>query len=156
MATTAGSTCGSSELSRADIFELRAFSRIAARGRYEHRFRLDDTEVLIAVSASESESPALVEERLQRGLRWLFAHLEDVLGYCAAELLETKNGDWLDEGEAPLTAPQFKRRLRLKEIDLAAAGGLTLSFLDRGLFWGHLVVVEINPDLTFRHATLAG
>jgi hypothetical protein len=123
--------------------------------RYEGFLLLDDVKVLITVAASTQDKEAS-NLLLRSGMTWVFLETEKILDYCASELLETKNEGWLKENESPLTALQFKRKLRLKSVEIVADGSMKLTYLAGGLFWGHDVVVSVMSDFSFDYATLEG
>lgn len=58
-----------------------------------------------------------------------------------AELLELKNDTWLEDGEKPLTAKQFLRRMVLESITVQEDGGWYFWYDDGYLFWGHSIRV---------------
>lgn len=137
------------------ILDAKRFVFNAPRGQFEAGFRLDDVEVVVTV-APNAQNNVFPEQLFQRAFRWLFEQWEQILDYCAQELLSTKNDAWLKDGEAPWDAARFKRMLRLKQVHMDGDGGLALTFLSGGLFWGHWIVVEAGPDLVLSYATLAG
>ena len=51
---------------------------------------------------------------------------------------------------------QLRSGLRLTHVRLAADKSMELAYTAGPIFWGHWVVVGINPDFTFFYATLEG
>lgn len=58
------------------------------------------------------------------------------------ELLELKNGSWLEEGESALTPYEFLERMELESISISSAGEFEFWFNDGDLFWGHAILVS--------------
>jgi hypothetical protein len=64
--------------------------------------------------------------------------------FVVKEMLADKNGLWLEEGEKPLTAEQFLKRMKLESIVTHADGSFTFWHDDGDLFWGHAIQVTGN------------
>ena len=79
---------------------------------------------------------------------------------CAAdELLETKNGAWLEKDEAPLTAEDFMNRLQLTEVVFEVVGeegGIFFWYDDDDMFCGHTVSVLCDLDGKVEFAEMMG
>jgi hypothetical protein len=58
------------------------------------------------------------------------------------ELLDLKNGDWLEEGEKPLSERQFLRRMTLSSITIRQDGSWQFWYDDGNLFQGHSICVK--------------
>src|SRR5262245_31676404 len=71
------------------------------------------------------------------------ADLETIKAHAADDHLPIKNKDWLRDGEAPLSKPDFIKRLRLNGMNLLDDDGMDLFFGDDGLFAGHSIIVSI-------------
>lgn len=82
-------------------------------------------------------------------------------GYIADQLTELAN-DWQDDNdEIPEDAPRLTpddvaRRVRLGELSISSDGSLTPYFDDDDLFWGHVILIDIEPDGTMTDAYIAG
>ncbi|MDG3007298.1 DUF2262 domain-containing protein [Paludisphaera mucosa] len=74
--------------------------------------------------------------------RWT-QRIED---YAVQELLPLKNENWLDEGEAELTARQFQSRMTLKSITVNSDGSFDFLHDDGDLFGGHSI--QVGGDLS--------
>ena len=66
---------------------------------------------------------------------------------------------WMDEnrkGESyiPLTVDDFTKRISLQSILVTEDGSLSLEFDDGDLFWGHRIIVESDPTLSFIDASI--
>ena len=79
--------------------------------------------------------------------------------YAAETLIDLAN-DWRvddDSGAAePVTPESFAGRIRLTSLDIEADGSATPFYGDGGLFWGHVIVVEVQPDGSMADASIAG
>lgn len=64
--------------------------------------------------------------------------------YVIQELLELKNGTWLDEGEKEVTRQQFLDRMTLTSISIDPDGEFEFWYDDGDLFWGHSISVRGN------------
>lgn len=64
-----------------------------------------------------------------------------VLDRAIADLLDLKNGAWLQGDEEPVTADEFARRISLQSITIAESGAFDFCFADGELFWGHAILV---------------
>jgi hypothetical protein len=76
--------------------------------------------------------------------------------HVCQHMLDLKKGTWLRDSEAPLSEAQFKGRLKLIQAWLEVAGKRTLTFEDGGMFWGHDVMQDVNPDGSFADPYLYG
>jgi len=81
---------------------------------------------------------------------------QKVADHAVKELLSLKNETWLDEGEALLTADEFKSRMKLQSITIRAGGGIDFWFDDGDLFWGHLIHVSGSLKEGLDQAGIAG
>jgi hypothetical protein len=73
-----------------------------------------------------------------------------VSDYAVEQLLERKNGTWLDEGESPVTPELFKSRMSLESVTVYPSGEFEFWHDDGDLFWGHSIQVcgSISEGLT--------
>jgi hypothetical protein len=62
--------------------------------------------------------------------------------YAVQELLSLKNGDWLGDDEAEITADQFKDRMTLEAITVYPDGSFVFWHDDGNLFWGHCIQIS--------------
>ncbi|MCE2924930.1 MAG: DUF2262 domain-containing protein, partial [Phycisphaeraceae bacterium] len=60
------------------------------------------------------------------------------------DMLPLKLDDWLEEGEKPVTAAQFLRRIKPASCAFHTDGDWDLSFNDGELFFGHDITVRAN------------
>lgn len=76
---------------------------------------------------------------------------------CAVEkLLGLKNEHWLAEGELPVTAQEFAKRITVAEISVKADGSFEFFHGDGDLFWGHCITVSGNLTDGPKYADIAG
>ena len=78
---------------------------------------------------------------------------ERIRSFAAANLVELAN-DWQDEEE--ITPEEFKRRMEISGVRISADGGLSVTFLDDNMFWGHWIVVEGNISGELESADIEG
>jgi len=76
--------------------------------------------------------------------------------YAAGQLLKIKNDGWLEEGEAPVNADEFKEKMSLQEIVFRRYGAVDFHHGDGNLFWGHDVVVSLDGGDNFVEAKVSG
>jgi hypothetical protein len=72
------------------------------------------------------------------------------------DLLEDKNDGWLRDGESPLSAEEFRGRLTLAAVEIGAGGESELLLDDHDMFWGHELVVRLDPALQIVRVELEG
>lgn len=64
--------------------------------------------------------------------------------FAVNDLLDLKNSNWLEDGEAAVTTEQFKSRMELASITVHPDGAITFWHNDGGLFFGHSIQVCID------------
>jgi len=72
------------------------------------------------------------------------------------EMLEIKNGSWLSDGEAPMTASQFKSRMKLESVIVGEDEDIAFWYEDGDIFWGHSIEVSGNLEDGFDYAAFHG
>lgn len=65
--------------------------------------------------------------------------------FAVTELLPLKNDNWFDEGEARVSATEFKKRMKLTSISVSPDGSFEFWHKDGDLFYGHSI--QISGDL---------
>lgn len=80
--------------------------------------------------------------------------------YAATTLLDLAN-DWQEQaddgaGSGPVTAESFVERISLSELSISADGSATPFYADGDLFWGHVILVDVEPDGSMTDAYIAG
>lgn len=76
--------------------------------------------------------------------------------HAVAALLPLKNEAWLEEGESPLTGPQFRQRMKLDTLVVYPDGEVTFYYQDGDLFWGHTIAIGFDPAGEFKYADIPG
>jgi hypothetical protein len=76
--------------------------------------------------------------------------------FAERQLLQFKNGEWLEEGEDPVSSSDFRSRIKLTSIALYPDGECELYFEDGGLFAGHYILVLWRPRVGFHQASVEG
>jgi hypothetical protein len=66
---------------------------------------------------------------------------ERIEDHAVLKLLPLKNKNWLDDDEDVLTAGEFKARMKLESITVAADGSFDFLHNDGDLFFGHAIQV---------------
>jgi hypothetical protein len=146
------------EITGTKIMILKADSLIynAPSQRYETFLNFDDYKVQIRAGYENEGDRDTINQQLSDKVLRLLNLNEQILTYCAGQLLETKNEAWLDDGEAPVDEAKFKRALHFYQVDFQKDGEITLSYQAGNFFWGHVVVVGLGNDYSFKYATLEG
>jgi hypothetical protein len=76
--------------------------------------------------------------------------------FAVQELLPIKNDSWLGDGEMPLTPAQFKSRMTLESISVAADGRIEFWHHDGDLFLGHSIQISGSLDEGLTQADIPG
>ena len=110
--------------------------------------------LFIRAAGSESSIKAL---GVARSLWMAQAQWQERITGCAIEkLLGLKNEHWLADGESPVTAQEFAKRMTVGEISVAADGSFAFFHGDGDLFWGHCITVRGNLTDGPKDADIAG
>lgn len=112
---------------------------------YDGRAKWNGKAVTVSVSADEGGDPDAgiqVAHALWRAqARWS----RRVSDFAVAKLLKLKNENWLDENEKPVTAKEFRRRMKLETVSVYGDGSFAFWHDDGELFWGH--AIQVSGDL---------
>lgn len=125
----------------------------------------DRVSVSLSVDDDARNGAETCEGALAR-LRGLLADLPDVddrwRAFAAEKLTDLANG-WQAEDEeddapapAPITRETFAERIRLSELSIAADGSATPYYDDGDLFFGHVIVIDLQADGSLTDASIAG
>lgn len=123
---------------------------------FEGVARLGTRKIRINLSPKDIADASLViatAEELWANLRELTRR---AIEFAAAELLEVKNGSWLEERESPFHSSQFTRKMKLESITVNEDGKFDFWFNDGGLFWGHSIEVSGDSQRGFFNAGFHG
>jgi hypothetical protein len=101
----------------------------------------DDERVVAAVSANVSTVLRLVPE---------------AKGYVTDQLLDIKNGHWLEDDEKPLSRRRFMSHLTPKTLIARTPVDWEMYFDAAELFWGHDILVFWNATKGFEGAETVG
>ncbi|MDQ1075407.1 DUF2262 domain-containing protein [Microbacterium sp. SORGH_AS_0969] len=121
--------------------------------------------VTLSIDDDAAEGAETCEGSLAR-LRALLAEMPDVdarwRAFAAEELTDLAN-DWQEEDEdddapapEPITRETFAERIRLSELSIAADGSATAYFDDGDLFFGHVILIDVQSDNRLANASIAG
>lgn len=69
---------------------------------------------------------------------------ERIEQYAVKELLELKNGTWLQDDESEFTAEEFIATMTLTSVSISSDGKFEFWYDDGDLFWGHSIMVSGN------------
>ena len=72
------------------------------------------------------------------------------------KMLEFKNGEWLESTGSVLSKNDFLGYIKLYGINVYEYGSLELFYKDGGLFSGHDIVIDADPDGNFVGANIMG
>lgn len=117
-----------------------------ALGWYEGAGTWEGKPVLVYLEAGDDaalDSALAAAERLWSNQRGWGERIRD---YAVRELLPLKNGDWLDDGEAPVTPDRFRARMTLQSITVSPNGSFDFMHDDGDLFAGHSIQVTGTLD----------
>jgi hypothetical protein len=126
-------------------------------------------EVEVMLDADEESDEGVVT--CAAALTRLEAYVADAAGtdarwraYAATTLLDLAN-DWQEQADGPgdgrapagpVTAESFVERISLNELSISADGSATPFYADGDLFWGHVILVDVEPDGSLTDAYIAG
>ena len=123
---------------------------------YEGRPKVGRRDVGLHVAPPPNSGPASLLARARRVVSDLDGYERKAKAVAARELLALKNEVWRDPDEPLATAADFRRRMKLEGVKVSGAGDVTFFFRDGGLFFGHAVVVELDPSDAPFGAEIAG
>ncbi|NYE37547.1 hypothetical protein F4692_002680 [Nocardioides cavernae] len=135
-----------------------------AYGHYSGEVDWAGTPVQVLLDVDESVSEG--EETCAAALARLTSYAVDAAGtdarwraYAASTLVDLAN-DWQRDGDdapdGPVTPESFVRRIELRELSIASDGSATAYYADGDLFWGHVILVEVETDGSTTDAYIAG
>jgi hypothetical protein len=116
--------------------------------------------IVVSVDAQGSWETAL--RRAAALVERLDTHVAAVREHATRQLLELKNGTWLEEGEPPVSADAFQQLMQLEGLTFYDDGSVVFHFEDgesaerSGLFWGHAIVVSMSSDDGLSAARIEG
>jgi len=115
-----------------------------AAGLWEGKAAWGADTIVVQLEA-ENEAELAASLRTARAL-WddQAAWAERIRAFAVQSLLPRKNKRWLDEGEAPVTAAEFRARMRLESVTVDHEGGFTFWHDDGELFQGHAIEITGN------------
>ncbi|WP_170219408.1 DUF2262 domain-containing protein [Nocardioides litoris] len=86
-------------------------------------------------------------------------HLLELARHWQDEADGADGADEADEhgrGATPLTADALADRIRLASLSIGADGSVTPDYDDGDVFWGHAILLQLDPDLVVVDAEIAG
>ena len=125
-------------------------------GWYEGTVRIGWRKIRISLEPDDVNSPQAVIETAER----LWESIRDwdakARKRATEELLSVKNGFWLIDGEQPLTAKEFQKRMKPDSIVVREDGEFEFWYDDGDLFSGHSIEVRGDLDGGLIHASFHG
>src|SRR5262245_36612149 len=79
-----------------------------------------------------------------------------IVAHAVERLLPDKNGNWLEDGEEPLTAADFAGRMSLTDIAIYEVGTFEFWFNDTDLFGDHSISVSGDLQNGPKHSNVEG
>jgi len=128
------------------MIDLSALDYNSGYGWYDASTTFKGKTIYVYVSGKTGEPLPDLTARVNQTLTWLDANLEQILTYCAEQLLADKNADWVNEKSPAVIAEEFKLKLTLGAMRFTPDKLTLLTFTDGGLFWGHWVMVKMTED----------
>lgn len=113
-------------------------------------------------AAEGAETCAVALARLQHDYADAAAIDARWRAFAAAKLTDLAN-EWReqehdDDGAAPtpITTEGFAQRIHLSELSVAADGAVTPYYDDDRMFWGHVILLDVESDGSMTDAYIAG
>jgi hypothetical protein len=125
-------------------------------GWYEGTVRVGMKKIQISIDPDDIDNPEATIESAERLVITIKDWDKKARDLAAKELLSVKNDFWLEEGEAEVTAEQFKKRMKTKSITVHENGRFDFWYEDGDLFLGHSIEVRGNFDSGFTDAGFHG
>jgi hypothetical protein len=109
---------------------------------FEGKMKWGSTRVNLALSGSGADEVA--EALATANALWdaQEACHQSIVAHAVERLLPLKNGNWLEDGEEPLTAVDFAARMSLTDITIYEGGTFEFWFNDCDLFGDHSICVS--------------
>lgn len=111
-------------------------------GEFEGRVEWCGRVVTVSLRSDRPDDPPAALETAAR----LFADQAEwdrrVREYAVEKLLPLKNGSWLEEDEAELSADAFLSKMTLETISVEESGEFSFWHDDGDLFWGHSIAIS--------------
>jgi hypothetical protein len=114
-------------------------------GWRRYRALVDGRPFDVEVSARWARTATDAQSLADRLFPQLVGDRATLTGYCAADLLEDHNQEW-GSGEQ-LDERDFRSRLTFIGFGVMPDGHVRARFADDGMFRGHDVVVDLDPEL---------
>ncbi|MGJ8654747.1 MAG: DUF2262 domain-containing protein [Opitutaceae bacterium] len=123
---------------------------------YEGKKRYGLRYVSIYLDTSEDKEFSILAKQAQETWTKIKKLDQDARDCAVSELLETKNGFWLDDGDSEISEKTFRKRMTLDYLNLDSNGSIEFGYKDGDLFWGHTIVVRGNHNTGFTDAGIEG
>ncbi len=104
---------------------------------------------------NETPNPAILEiaERFWKDQATWDRRLRE---FAAAQLIELKNEDWLQDDEKPLSEAKFIKKLTPNSMGFEPPDQFTIYYNDGDIFWGHAIEIRGTLSKGPQSADIAG
>lgn len=131
---------------------LGSFSLNRGTDSYEQVLQQSGSEIRLTIENQDEEQMQLAMETARILMKNLEFWMESAAAYAADELLEAKNGQWLEEGEEKLSREAFLASLWLNDILAKPGGNFRFWYSDGEMLGGHSIYVDGNVYGRFQGA----
>lgn len=83
-------------------------------------------------------------------------YYESALLEMEEEMINLKNGAWLEDEEPEMTTDEFRKRITIKSITFYEDGSSEIFCDDDDIFWGHYILIGTNENGIFDDVSIAG
>lgn len=114
---------------------------------------------LVGISFDPDEVKENLDEylgRINMNIDWINKNKKRIELEIIEEYLPIKNESWLEEGEHPINADEFRSKLSIESIRLFDDASYELYFEDGDLFWGHILIYSGNSKNETGQVYMAG
>jgi hypothetical protein len=122
-------------------------------GWHQYTALVDGRPVHVEISARWARTPVDARALADKVVPRIVSDRPELTAYCAEALLADHNREWSD-GREQLDEATFRSMLSLIGIGVMPDGHVRARFADAGLFRGHDVVVDLDPDLRYVYTML--
>lgn len=127
---------------------------------YKVETEFENSPLRISCPWSDEEGRPFKEEEVAASfnkiMHWLKENLKKIKNYCADELLDLKNNDWVENEENKVSKIEFIERMTPEAINIFEDWSMELFFDDGDLFYGHSIIVSTDTDFNIESVEIGG
>ncbi|MCU0497721.1 MAG: DUF2262 domain-containing protein [Anaerolineae bacterium] len=138
------------------MLDVQTFRYNGGLGWYETRIQLHNATLNLNVVKGENEDFTALNQRIHTAVTWVDQQYDQILQFCVDQLLALKNQEWVNGSEERVTEQMFKLAMELEVLTLLEDGSLGIAFGAGELFWGHNIVVDIDPHYQLTAVDIIG